>query len=106
MADAPNDPPLIMGRIEMGGAHQYAPPPKLHVMRETNLKDIPATLREIADSIERGDIGNATGCAVAVEADDFAVYYAGNGEAGPRVVLLLATAQAKIINGVLEVFDA
>lgn len=78
---------------------------ELHVMRETTLKDIPATLRNIADSIERGDIGQATGCAVAIEADQFAVYYAGSGEAGPRVVLLLATAQAKIIQGVLEVFE-
>lgn len=80
--------------------------PKLHVIHESSLKNIPATLRSIADSIERGDIGRAIGCAVAVEADQFAVYYAGSGEAGPRTVLLLATAQAKIIQGVLEVFDA
>ena len=80
--------------------------PKLHIIHESSLKNIPATLRSIADSIERGDIGRAIGCAVAVEADKFAVYYAGSGEAGPRTVLLLATAQAKIIQGVLEVFDA
>jgi hypothetical protein len=79
---------------------------ELHVMRETNLHNVAATLRTIADGIEAGEYGQATGCVLVLEADALDVFYSGTGEAGPRTVLLLATAQAKIVNSVLEVVQA
>lgn len=77
----------------------------LVLMRETNLLDIPATLRNIADSIERGEVGTAKGCAVVVDADELEVYYTGSGEAGPNAHLLFCAGAAKMMAGVLARAD-
>lgn len=77
----------------------------LVVMRETNLHDVAATLREIANGIDRGDFGRAHGCVVVLEADALDVFYAGTGEAGPRAHLLLHTGAAKMLAGVLSDLD-
>lgn len=77
----------------------------LTVMRDTTLRDIPATLRKLADNIEAGDYGEAVGMAWAVETDGggrVIVGYSGDGEPGPRAFLLLHTGAAKIMAGVLD----
>lgn len=78
----------------------------LHLLRETNLLDIPATLRQIARAIEDGKHGAAVGCAVVLNAGDIedgvSVFFAGTGEAGPHAHLLLCAGAAKMMRGVLE----
>lgn len=75
---------------------------QLVVMRETNLLDIPATLRNIADSIEEGKYGEPVGVALVLEADALELFYTGEGEAGPRAHLLLSAGAAKMMAGILE----
>lgn len=78
------------------------PTAKLHVMRETNLRDIPATLRNIADAIESGTHGEATGCVVVLDALRIEVFYTGSGEAAPNAHLLLHAGAAKMLATVVE----
>lgn len=75
---------------------------KLHVLRETNLHDVPATLRRIADEIEAGAHGKVNACAVTLDATNVEIFYMGTGEAAPNAVLLFNVAVAKITNRVLE----
>lgn len=74
----------------------------LIVMRETNLLNIPATLREIANDIEAGVFGEATGCAVVLDAQTLEVFYCGTGEAAPNAHLLLHAGAAKMLARVVE----
>ena len=74
----------------------------LLVMRETNLLDVPATLRNIADCIEAGDYGKANGCAVVLDADTLETFYMGSGEAGPNAHLLFSVGAAKMVARVLD----
>lgn len=75
---------------------------RLHVLREANLQDVPATLREIADSIEAGEYGTAKGCAVVLDADRVHVFYTGTGEAGPNAHLLFSVGAAKMVQVVID----
>lgn len=74
----------------------------IRLLRETSLRDIPATLRNIADSIEAGEYGQAHGCAVVLDADLTEVFYTGTGEAGPNAHLLLSVGAAKMVQAVLD----
>jgi hypothetical protein len=74
----------------------------LHVIRDTNLLDMPATLRNIADNIERGLYGEANGCVVVLDAEEVSLFYCGTGEAAPNAHLLLGVGQAYMQNRVLE----
>ena len=74
----------------------------LIVMRETNLLNVPATLREIANDIEAGEFGKASGCVVVLDADTLEVFYCGTGEAGPNAHLLLHAGAAKMLAQVVE----
>lgn len=73
----------------------------LVVLRETNLQDIPATLRSIADEIEAGDHGKAHGCVVVLDAHGLDVFYMGGGEAAPNTHLLLGAGMAKMQQAVM-----
>jgi hypothetical protein len=75
---------------------------ELHVLRETSLLDIPATLRRWADDIEAGEHGNVSGCVIVLDADKLAVGYMGSGEAAPNTCLLMNAAIAFMIAPVLE----
>lgn len=72
------------------------------VLRETNLQDIPSTLRNIADSIEDGEYGEAAGCVVVLDADQLEVFYTGTGEAAPNAHLLLHAGAGKMVQRVLD----
>jgi hypothetical protein len=74
----------------------------LHVVRETNLLDVPATLRELADSMEAGAYGEMLGCVVVWDADDIGISYCGGGEAGPRAMLLLQVGLGKMVASVID----
>lgn len=74
----------------------------LHLLRETNLPDVPATLRKIADGIEAGTFGVPHGCAVVLDAATLHVFFTGNGEAAPNAHLLLHAGAAKMVQAVLE----
>lgn len=75
---------------------------KLHVIREHTLRDIPATLRAIADELESGAYGEASGCAVVLDAEQLEVFYAGSGEAAPNTHLLLHAGAAKMMKAVMD----
>lgn len=75
---------------------------QLVVLRETNLQDIPATLRNIAAAIEAGEYGDPLGCAIVLDADKLEVFYTGSGEASPNAYLLLGAGMAKMLNAVLS----
>lgn len=77
-------------------------PAELHVMRQTNLQDVPATLRNIAEGIENGEYGEVLGCVVVLDAKELGVHYMGTGEAAPNTALLLHAAIGKMVAGVLE----
>jgi hypothetical protein len=74
----------------------------LVLLRETNLLDVPATLRKIADGIEAGDHGQVHAAVLVLDAAQVAVFYAGSGEAGPNGHLLLHAGAAKMVQAVLE----
>lgn len=74
----------------------------LHVLRETNLLDVPATLRNLADAMEKGQFGSINGCVVVWDCEDgLEVSYCGTGEAGPNAHLLLHAGAAKMMAAVL-----
>lgn len=73
----------------------------LHVIRETNLFNVPATLRNIADGIEKGEYGDALGCVVVLDADTLDVFYMGSGESAPNAHLLLHAGAAKMLAAVV-----
>jgi hypothetical protein len=80
----------------------------IKLMRETNIRNVPATLRRIADEIEAGEhYGEVCGAVLALDSTDggVPVFYCGDGEAGPRAILLMHLAMLKIGNGVLQARD-
>mgnify|MGYP001568648291 FL=1 len=65
-------------------------------------RNVPETLREIADSIDAGIFGNVTESAMAVNCDDGIIcFYSGPGD-GASAHLLFACAQRKMESGVLN----
>lgn len=66
-------------------------------MRETNLRNIPATLRALADKIEEGAYGPTSRCVIVWEADELEISYTGEGEAGPNAFILLHAGAQKLI---------
>lgn len=51
---------------------------KVVTLRETNLRDVPAMLRKLADAIEQGDHGHVTCCALALLGRTFDVFAFGD----------------------------
>lgn len=76
--------------------------PELVVMRETNLKDVSATLRNIADAIDSNDYGDVRACAVVLDAFKLEMFFMGEGEAGPEMNLLLACGQHRLLQEALR----
>lgn len=74
----------------------------VHVMREANLRDVPATLRALAERMEAGDYGQVTGCVIVWQSDRVDISYCGNGEAAPRAHLLLHCGQLQLALACLE----
>lgn len=74
----------------------------LVVLRDTNLQNVPATLRNIATAIEAGEFGEARCCAVVLDADRLEVFYTGVGEAAPNTHLLLHAGMAKMMKAVMD----
>ena len=74
----------------------------LHVIRESTLLDVPATLRNIADAIERGEAGEVRGAVVVVDGAQVQVHYAGTGEPAPNAHLPLHAGAAKMMKVVME----
>ena len=75
---------------------------ELHVLRETNLLDVPATLRNIADAIERDEYGAINSAVVVLDGNSIECFYMGTGEAAPNTHLLLGAAQAKMMKAVMD----
>lgn len=73
----------------------------LHILRDTNLLNIPATLREIADAIEQGKWGEVKSCVVVADGDELNVSYSGTGEVAPNAHLLLHAGAAKMMHAVM-----
>lgn len=75
---------------------------QLHVLRESNLLDVPATLRNIADAIERGESGKVNAAVLVIDGDQLHLHYMGTGEAAPNAHLLLHAGAAKMMKTVLD----
>lgn len=74
----------------------------LVLLRKTNLLDVPATLRSIADSIEAGEHGTPNCAVLVLDAEGLDVFYMGTGEAAPNAHLLLHAGAAKMLQAVLD----
>ncbi|NBW08313.1 MAG: hypothetical protein EBR82_09825 [Caulobacteraceae bacterium] len=72
------------------------------LLRDSTLRDIPATLRRIAEAIERGEHPGASGCVVVLDADRIECFYCGDGEAGPNAHLLLGAGLHRLVVGATE----
>lgn len=73
----------------------------LHILWETTLLNIPAVLRNIANSIEQGEWGDVKGCVVVTDGDQLNVSYSGTGEVAPNAYLLLHAGAAKMMHAVM-----
>lgn len=74
----------------------------LYVIRDTNLLDVPAVLRNLADSMDSGQFGAINGCVVVWDSEEgLDVSYSGTGEAAPNAHLLLHAGAAKMMQAVL-----
>jgi hypothetical protein len=69
----------------------------LVILRESTLRDVPATLRQIADRIDAGEYGKARSCVLVLRADAVEVMYMGDGEPGPSAHLLLHAGAAQVV---------
>lgn len=75
----------------------------LHVMRDSNLLDVAATLRNIAANIEAGAYGEPIACMVVLDADKVELFSMGAGKFhAAEMHLLLGVAQHKMQLGVLN----
>ena len=70
--------------------------PELVVMRETNLKDVSATLRNIADAIDNNEYGEVRAAALVLDAYKLEVFFTGDGESGTEAYLLFGMGQYKM----------
>jgi hypothetical protein len=87
--------------VQQAPAPAPAHPPKLHVIREHTLQDIPAVLRSIAAQLANGDFGQVGGAVVVLDGIGLEVFYAGTGEAAPNAHLLLHAGAAKMMHAVM-----
>lgn len=75
---------------------------KLLVLRETNLHDIPGTLRCLADRIEAGEYGQAQALVWVLDAENIDVGFAGLGaHPGAEAHLLLHAGAARLVGNAL-----
>jgi hypothetical protein len=72
------------------------------VMRQTNLKDVSATLRIIADAIDSNEYGDVRAAVVVLDAFKLELFFMGEGEAGPETHLLLGVGQHKMAKMILD----
>ncbi len=73
----------------MQGAQMTEPHLKVVTLHETNFRDIPATLREIAAAIEAGQYGDVGSVGLVLLGDTMEVFGMGPDSEGPSVALLL-----------------
>jgi len=66
-----------------------------------HLLDVPATLRRIADDIERGEFGQVNAAALVLDAFELECFFCGSGETGPNAHLLFHAGAAKMMAAVL-----
>lgn len=77
-------------------------PFKVITMRETTLRDVAATLRSIADDLEKEKWGPVRAAALVLDADSVETFFTGDGEPGPCAHLLFSVAAAKMVQRVLD----
>lgn len=75
----------------------------LHILRETTLLDVPATLRNLADSIAAGDYGTVNAAVIVWDSEEgLDASYCGTGEAAPNAHLLLHAGATKMMQAVMD----
>ena len=57
-------------------------------LQSSNFRDVPATLRKIADSIESGDFGDVHDACLILDADSIDVFHAGGGDVSDAIMLM------------------
>ena len=74
----------------------------LHILRDTNLLNVPATLRNLADNIASGMYGTVNAAVIVWDSEEgLDVSYCGTGEAAPNAHLLLHAGAAKMMQAVV-----
>ncbi len=73
---------------------------KVITLQSSNFRDVPQTLRNIADGIESGDYGDVLQMALVLQGSRLDVFHAGQGDA-ESAHLLLACGQRKFEHAVL-----
>lgn len=72
----------------------------LKVIYPSNSRDIPASLRRLAEDIEKDVYGKVHGCAFVLDTSPPNAFYWGDGEAGPNGFLLLHTGAQLVMKAV------
>lgn len=64
-----------------------------------NLRDIPTSLRLLADNIEAGKHGSVATCAVALSADTFKIFGYGDDSEWPSIAIMFQAGILRIASG-------
>jgi hypothetical protein len=74
---------------------------KVITLQSSNFRDVPQTLRNIADGIESGNFGDVLQMALVLQGSQLDVFHAGQGDA-ESAHLLLACGQRKFEHAILS----
>lgn len=74
----------------------------LHVVHESNFRDVVKTIRKIADEIERGDFGEVKQCGIAIFGEQLNVFGAGPDAEAPTIALLFSAAHLRLARAIEE----
>ena len=73
-------------------------------LRQSNYRDIVATLRVIAQQIEDGKYGEVQDCALVLQGSTLDVFHTGSGDAG-LAHLLFAVGQRRLEHAIMNHYD-
>lgn len=74
----------------------------LHVIYDTNYRELLPTLRKIADSIEAGEYGDVTQCAVVLFGDDLKIFGMGPDSEATSIGMLFSAAHLRVAKALEE----
>lgn len=89
---------------EQETSEKEKPPLKVIPLQESNYRDIVATLRLIANQIEKGEYGNVNDCALILQGAELDIFHMGAGNV-ETAHLLFACAQRKLELAVIDHYE-
>lgn len=75
---------------------------ELHILRDTNYRELLPTLRKIADGIEAGKYGDVRQCAVVLFGDDLQVFGMGPDSEATSIGMLFSAAHLRLARALEE----